>query len=78
MNFFWGVFNVLFGLFLLARHPLSFVVETPLLLFVAGVLVMGAYLSTHFAKVQAKSPVQQWKDAGSSGCTRLDDANASR
>jgi hypothetical protein len=57
VNFFWGLFNVLFGSFLLARHPLSFVVGAPLLLFVAGVLVMGAYLSTHFAKVQAKSQI---------------------
>jgi hypothetical protein len=54
LNFVWGFSNVLFGVFLLVRHPLILVVGAPLLIFVTGVFVMGAYLSTHFAKVQAR------------------------
>jgi hypothetical protein len=56
VNFLWGLFNVVFGLFLLARHPLSsLTLGAPLILMFAGALLMGLYLSTHFAKVQQKS-----------------------
>jgi hypothetical protein len=51
VNFLWGFFNLLVGMFLLARHPVAVDFGPGFVTFLAGVLVMGVQLSHHFGKV---------------------------
>lgn len=56
VNFLWGLLNVLLGGCMLWRHPVAMEPGVSLLTLVVGVLVMGVYLSVHFAKVRGAAP----------------------
>ena len=51
-NFLWGAFNLLVGVYLLSRHPVTVGFEPSFLALVLGGLAIGVYLSLHFAKVR--------------------------
>jgi hypothetical protein len=52
VNFCWGAANFFVGLYLLQRHPVSVGVSGDFLVFLAGVLALGAFSSLHFGKVR--------------------------
>jgi hypothetical protein len=52
VNFLWGAFNALVGLFLLSRHPVAVDLGPDFIALVAGALAIGTYLSAHFGKVR--------------------------
>jgi hypothetical protein len=52
VNFLWGAFNLLVGVYLLSRHPVTFDFEPSFLALVLGALAIGIYLSLHFGKVR--------------------------
>jgi hypothetical protein len=52
VNFLWGFFNLLAGLVLLARNPVSLGLNAEFLTLLAGALAIGLQLSLHFGKVQ--------------------------
>jgi drug/metabolite transporter (DMT)-like permease len=52
VNFLWGAFNLLVGVYLLSRHPVTVGFEPGFLALVAGALAIGIYLSLHFGKVR--------------------------
>jgi hypothetical protein len=52
VNFIWGFFNLLVGIFLFSRHPAAPGFNPEFATLVAGILLMGMNLSTHFGKVQ--------------------------
>ena len=58
VNFLWGLANAVIGAALLAWFPLSLAFSISSLVFLAGVLATGAYLSVHFGKVRAQSNSQ--------------------
>jgi hypothetical protein len=51
-NFLWGAFNLLVGVYLLSRHPVTVDFEPGFLALVLGALTIGIYLSLHFGKVR--------------------------
>lgn len=53
MNVLWGMANLLAGLFLLAANPVVIGVNPDFLVVVVGALVLGTYVSWHFARVHA-------------------------
>lgn len=52
VNFFWGVANLLVGLFLLSRHEVTFGLNASFITVLIGVLVIGTFSSIHFGRVQ--------------------------
>jgi hypothetical protein len=57
VNFIWGFFNLVVGLFLLSRYPVAIGFNANFTTLLVGILVMGLNLSTHFGKVRrGKSP----------------------
>jgi len=52
VNFLWGAFNLLVGVYLLSRHPVTVDFEPSFLALVLGALAIGIYLSLHFGKVR--------------------------
>src|SRR5882724_10536663 len=52
VNFLWGAFNLLVGVYLLSRHPVTVDFEPGFLALVLGALAIGIYLSLHFGKVR--------------------------
>lgn len=54
MNVFWGMFNLLAGLFLLADHPVAIGINTDFAVVILGALGLGIYVALHFGKVQAR------------------------
>ena len=52
VNFLWGAFNLLVGVYLLSRHPVTVDFEPGFLALVLGALAVGVYLSLHFGKVR--------------------------
>jgi hypothetical protein len=52
VNFLWGAFNLAVGLYLLATHPTEIGANLDCLALAAGALLLGTYLSLHFAKVR--------------------------
>ncbi len=50
VNFLWGSFNLAIGVVLLHVAPLAFALDFGLFAFIAGWLLLGAYLATHFGK----------------------------
>jgi hypothetical protein len=52
VNFIWGFFNLLVGIFLFSRHPAAPGFNSEFATLMAGVLLMGMNLSIHFGKVQ--------------------------
>jgi hypothetical protein len=52
VNFLWGFLNLVIGLALLLRQPLSVHFYAYLTALLIGVFVMGLQLSSHFGKVQ--------------------------
>lgn len=54
VNFLWGFFNLVVGLYLLSRHPVALEFAPNLLALLAGVLALGYFCASHFGKV--------WKD----------------
>lgn len=51
VNVLWGYFNLLAGLYLLTRQPVTIGVNANCLAVFAGALVLGTYMSVHFGKV---------------------------
>jgi hypothetical protein len=52
VNFLWGFLNLVIGLSLLIRHPLTVYFYAKLTAMLIGALVMGLQNSSHFGKVQ--------------------------
>lgn len=52
VNFLWGMINLLVASYLLWRHPVTMQPGPGLVMLALGVLLMGVYLSVHFAKVR--------------------------
>ncbi|WP_323118918.1 hypothetical protein [Burkholderia alba] len=50
-NLLWGFVNLVAGLAILSRYPVTLRFDMPLTALLAGGLVAGLYLSTHFGKV---------------------------
>lgn len=53
VNFFWGLFNLLAGGWILSAHPVSFGANADFLTVLAGVVALGAWISVHFGKVRS-------------------------
>jgi hypothetical protein len=53
-NFYWGFCNLLVGLYLLSLRPVPLQADLPAGAFLAGILLMGTYLSRHFGKVRPR------------------------
>jgi hypothetical protein len=53
-NVVWGLFNAIFGLRLLASHPVAIEATPRFAALLAGALVLGVFCSIHFARVRAK------------------------
>jgi hypothetical protein len=53
VNFGWGAANLLVGLYLLQRHPVSVGLSMDFIAFLAGVLALGTFASLHFGKVRS-------------------------
>lgn len=51
VNVLWGYFNLLAGLYLLTRQPVTLGVNANCLAVFAGALGLGTYMSVHFGKV---------------------------
>jgi peptidoglycan/LPS O-acetylase OafA/YrhL len=51
VNFVWGFFNLLVGLYLFSRHPVLLEFTPDLIVPLAGALAIGLYMSVHFGKV---------------------------
>ena len=57
VNFLWGFFNLLVGLYLLSRNPIVIGFNSEFFTLIVGALALGIHLSCHFGKVQRdKSP----------------------
>ncbi len=52
VNFLWGAFNALVGLFLLSLHPVAIGFGPDFATVVIGALTIGLHLSMHFAKAR--------------------------
>jgi hypothetical protein len=56
LNFLWGTFNFLAGIYLLSRHAAAVGFNPGFITLIVGALVMGTYLSVHFGNIrQGKS-----------------------
>jgi hypothetical protein len=51
VNFLWGAFNLCAGLAMVVRRPLVIGPNLDCLVLAAGALLLGTYLSLHFARV---------------------------
>jgi hypothetical protein len=49
-NFIWGTINVLSGTTLILHHPLAIGLNTTFLVFAAGWLLLGTYISFYFGR----------------------------
>jgi hypothetical protein len=56
LNFLWGSFNIAVGIVLLSRYPIVVGLNLECLAVAAGGLLLGTYLSRHFAKARAAPP----------------------
>ncbi len=54
MNFIWGAANLLTGLTILVRHPVTLGANLDCLAMAVGALLLGSYLSRRFGKVRAQ------------------------
>jgi hypothetical protein len=52
VNFLWGLLNAVAGLVLLSLQPPTIGLNAPFIVVLAGVLVLGVFLSLHFGKVR--------------------------
>jgi hypothetical protein len=52
INFFWGLFNLLAGGYLLTTHPVTFGLNGDFLTLLAGVVALGGWISVHFGQVR--------------------------
>lgn len=55
VNFLWGLGNAVLGACLLASFPIASFYSPGTAALLAGALVIGVYLSVHFAKVRARA-----------------------
>ncbi|BBP77379.1 hypothetical protein CCU68_10365 [Pseudomonas gingeri NCPPB 3146 = LMG 5327] len=55
VNFLWGMFNLLVGLVLLSRQPVTIGDDPAFIALMAGALAIGTYLSIHFGKQRRPS-----------------------
>src|ERR1700743_2433686 len=55
VNFLWGMFNLLVGLLLLSRQPVTIGSDPAFIALMAGALAIGTYLSIHFGQQQRPS-----------------------
>jgi hypothetical protein len=51
VNFVWGFLNLLVGLYLFSRHPVTVEFTPDLIVPLAGALAIGLFMSVHFGKV---------------------------
>src|SRR5260370_16053541 len=51
VNFLWGAFNLLVGVYLLSRHPVAVDFKAGFLTLLLGALAIRIFLSLHFRKV---------------------------
>jgi hypothetical protein len=54
VNFLWGAFNLAAGVGLVSASPITIELGTPLYVFAAGFLALGAYLAVRFGKVMQR------------------------
>lgn len=54
VNFFWGLFNLLMGGWIVTTHPVALSLNPDFLAVLAGVVLLGTWISIHFGKVQAR------------------------
>jgi hypothetical protein len=54
VNFFWGFVNLVIGLVLLSIARIEIALNTPLILFLLGFLLLGLMNAYHFGKVRAR------------------------
>ena len=52
VNFFWGFFNFLVGVYLLSRNPVAIGFNLEFFVLIIGIIAIGAPLSIHFGKVR--------------------------
>jgi hypothetical protein len=52
VNFFWGAFNFLVGIFLLSRYPVAVGFNPGFIVLIIGALASGVSLCLHFGKVR--------------------------
>jgi hypothetical protein len=52
VNFLWGASNLLLGVYLLSRHPVTVNLDPRFVALVLGAMAIGIYLSPHFGKVR--------------------------
>ena len=55
VNFLWGAFNLFVGVYLLSANPVIVGPNLKCLVLAAGALVLGTYLSLHFAKARQQA-----------------------
>ncbi len=67
VNFYWGSFNVLLGLQILSRHPVTVGANPRIASVVAGTLVLGTYLALHFGKVRKAKRLNRLQDGFHAG-----------
>ena len=59
VNFFWGLFNLLAGGYIVSTHPLVFGINPDFLTVLAGVVFLGGWISVHFGKVRSRKQGQR-------------------
>ncbi len=52
INFLWGFFNLIIGVCLLSKHPVTVELKPDFFTLILGALAIGIHLSLHFGKVQ--------------------------
>jgi hypothetical protein len=52
VNFLWGFLNLVIALFLLSIARIEIALNTPLILFLLGFLLLGLMIASHFGKVR--------------------------
>jgi hypothetical protein len=56
LNFAWGLFNLIVGVALLSNWPVRIGLNASFLIFLLGVIALGARLSVRFGKVRRSGP----------------------
>ena len=52
INFYWGMFNLLLGAFLISGHPPTMGINPDSIGLIVGALAVGTYLALHFGRVR--------------------------
>ena len=54
VNFLWGFFNLLLGIYLLSKHPVKIGINLDFVTLVIGMLLIGIFSSINFGRVRGK------------------------